>query len=230
MSFKNYIAILLFCVSTTLYSQNNSTLFFEPEVEINYKVSQNYSHSFGVEHRTIFYQDSEFEYQTQHLEFAHTSAFALQNNQSVALGIQYRFKNNFNVAQENEFRLQQAYHWENKISPFVLEQKLKMEQRFYTSVTKHRMRYQLGVSIPLQSGSFPDGFTKNENYIALEIESLFEISKTQKPEYEQRLSGVFGWQLRPRTNLEIGLEYRLADYTQHLKHELFFVTGIDIAI
>jgi hypothetical protein len=65
-------------------------------------------------------------------------------------------------------------------------------------------------------------------YFKSDTETLFEIAHTQKPEFEQRLTAVYGFLLLPKTNLELGTQYRLANYTQELEHELFMVMSLEV--
>lgn len=203
-------------------AQQKYTMFFEPEINLEYNVSDNYAHSFGIENRNFIYRNSNFDYHIKHLEFAHTSTFLLNKNQDIGLGIQYRFEENFIDNEENEFRILQEYNWSN-LNPTTLNHRFRNEQRFFSSTTKYRFRYQIGLSIPLGNGDKKTSFKT-------EAETLFEVAKTQKPEYEQRFSTLLEWQFQPKTNLEFGLQYRLANYTQNLGHELFLVTSFNVSI
>ncbi|TYB76133.1 hypothetical protein ES676_06680 [Bizionia saleffrena] len=60
-----------------------------------------------------------------------------------------------------------------------------------------------------------------------ETESLLGWLKFEKPESEERLSGVFGWQLCSYIEA-IGLQYRLPNATQYLSHGFFLVTVVEI--
>ncbi|WP_431134146.1 DUF2490 domain-containing protein [Psychroserpens mesophilus] len=214
-----FFLILLYCGSLKGKAQESLTLFFEPEVEFNYNITSKYSHSFGIENRNYIYRMDDFQYQVKHLEFAHTSTYALNETQALSLGLQYRFEEHFIASEENEFRLLQAFEWASSSSQLNLKQELQTELRFFKSTTKYRLRYELGLKFPL---------SKTNNYIITETESLFEIAKTQKPELEQRLSLMHGWSFNPKTSLEIGLQYRLADYIQNSEHELFLVCSYEI--
>ena len=140
------------------------------------------------------------------------------------MGVQYRFEENFIDFEENEFRILQEYNWSNLNSTTTLDHRFRNEQRFYSSTTKYRFRYEIGLSIPLGNTD------KKNTSFKTEAETLFEIAKTQKPEYEQRFSTLLEWQFQPKTNLEFGLQYRLANYTQNLGHELFLVTSLNVIL
>lgn len=206
------------------FSQDKPTLFFEPEIELAYKVSSFYSQSYSIENRNFIYQNSKFEYIVKHLEFAHSSSFSIKENQNISIGIQYRFEENFIETEENEFRLIQSYNWQSNPSKLDINQSLRSEQRFYNSTTKYRLRYEFGLKL------FKGKLTHANSYLRMETESLFEISKTQKPELEQRLTSIYGLEFNKETSFEIGLQYRLANYTQNLGHEIFLITGLNLQL
>ncbi len=221
---RHFLLLYLILLSGKGLAQENLTLFFEPEINLNYKVASNYAHKFSVENRNFLYRDETYTYEVKHLEFAHTSTYSLSETKNISVGIQYRFEDSFEKTEENEFRFLQSFEWLANTDNFKIKQQVRNEQRFYTSTTKYRLRYELGIEFPLQNS------TSTETYLITETESLFEVAKTQKPEFEQRVTGLYKWQLNPNSSFEIGLQYRLADYTQNLTHELFLVTGIDIQL
>ena len=218
-----YMLISLF-VPTWSMAQGNFTGVFEPEVSFWYKVSPNYTHSFDIENRNYYYWNDHFNYQVKHLEFAHSSVFAINEKQSLELGLQYRFNENFIPSNENEFRLFQAFQWSNNYETFNISHQFQNEQRIYASTTKFRGRYELALTFPFKDNS------KSLQYFKSETEALFEVANTQKPEYEQRLSALLGWRFSKNLNFEIGLQYRLGDYTQDLSHELFLVLATEIGL
>lgn len=219
---RNTLLLVLFFVFSfqlvAQVAQDNFRLLFQPKLNFDYDVSARYSHEFGIENRNFVYKNSEIDYNVKHIEIAHTSKFKLNENQVIGLGIQYRFQDNFEGSNENELRLIQRFGWNSKKSNFELSQEFKNEQRFYASTTKYRGRYEIALKFPL--GNKPI-------YFLAETEALLELASSQKPEFEHRLSGIFGWELTNKTTFETGLQYRLSDYTQDLSHELFIVFGLD---
>ena len=199
-------------------AQEKFTSFFEPEIEINYNVTPTYSHSFGIENRNVFYEDSHLGYGVKQIDVSHFSEFKLKENQAIGLGIQYRFENTFDGNEENELRFMQQFEWENVKLSYTIKSRLRSEQRLYASTTKYRLRYELGLAFPLTTTT----------YLKTETETLFELANIQKPELEQRISAIYGFTIYTETDLEIGAQYRLADYTQDLGQQLFIVIGIAI--
>lgn len=202
------------------FSQNDFTIFFEPEFSIDYAVNERYSHSFSMENRNYIYKNHRFNFEGKQLEIAHFSIYEYNPGRSFGLGIQYRFKQTFNKTEEDELRLMQQYTWTHNYANFKLKNRLRNEQRFYPSKKKYRLRYEFGFTFYLNESS---------SYFKAETEILIAWSKLQKPEFEERISSVFGWQFQ-NYNLEVGLQYRLTDFTQQLGHELFLVTGLNISL
>ena len=62
------------------------------------------------------------------------------------------------------------------------------------------------------------------------METLITVTNTEKPEYEQRIGAGIGLVLSEYIKLELVTEYRLADFTQDLGHELFLVTGMKFTL
>lgn len=214
--------ILLFFFANSLWSQENFESFFEPEIEIGYQVTNAYSHSFSLENRNLIYKKDELQFQVKQIEFGHTSTFHLTTYFEIGLGMQYRFENIFDASEENEFRLLQEFIWRKEQPTTSFKYRLRNEQRFYASTTKYRIRHEIGFKFPFKS--------RNTNYLKLETEALLELANTQRPELEQRTGILLGNAIFHQTNLEMGLQYRLADYTQDLVHELFFVLGLEIEL
>lgn len=220
---KHLIMILIGCCSINiLWSQHNFKSFFEPEIELGYQVGNQYFHSFNIENRNIIYESSQIQYMVKQIDLGHTSTYLINEQTALGIGIQYRFEDTFDDSEENELRLSQEVEWSSDHENFSLKNRLRNEFRLYDSTTKYRWRYEIGFKLPI--------INSQSSYLKLETESLLELATTQKPELEQRLTSLYGWSLSPSTGIEMGLQYRLANYTQDLGHEVFFVVGFDFFI
>lgn len=218
-----YLALwFLLLVIFKSVAQENFISFFEPEIEINYTINEAYKHSFGIENRNFIYKNYDLRYSVKQIDVSHFSEFTIKENQFIGLGIQYRFEESFNKTEENELRFMQEWEWGNQLGNFNIKNRLRNEQRLYASTIKYRLRYELGLKFWL--------LASQETYLKTETETLFELAKTQKPELEQRVTVLYGFRLLPKTALELGAQYRLADYTQNLGYELFMVLGLEISL
>jgi hypothetical protein len=222
--YRRFLFLLTAFLSITVQAQQNFAGYFEPAVELSYQVSSKYSHSFGIENRTIIYRDNGAQYSVKQIDISHFSEYQIEATYALGLGLKYRWENLFDSEEENELRLQQQVVYKPERSIFKASHRLRTEQRLYASDSKHRFRYQLGYTIPLahQNPSQP--------YLKVATESLLEIAKTQKPELEQRFGVGFGWLLTPETSFKLGIEYQLADYIQDLNHELFLLAEFGIKL
>lgn len=219
----NSLWLLLLLFSIPAMGQTNYIGYFEPSLKISYPISSSYKHNFSIGNRNVVQEDNSIKYKTKYIEFSHLSEYEWASGYAAGIGVKYRLRNTFNGKKESELRFQEQFVYTYKDSGFQTTHRFRIEQRIYASLTKHRWRYQLGYKIPLNNQDFPP-------YIKAATESLLEIAKNQKPEFEQRLNVNFGWWINSKTSLQIGAEYQLADYVQDLYHELFFLAELGIKL
>jgi len=222
-----HLSILVFVmllVAKPTKAQDNFIGYFEPALEVSYDVNSKYSQSFAIENRNLIYRQRELEYQAKQIDLSHFSEFQWKPQWAVGLGLKYRFENTFDDTEENEFRLQEQLVYTPSESHLNISHQMRIEQRFYASETKHRFRYELSSTLPF------DRNNPKSHYFVGDTESLLELGKTQKPEFEQRLSTGFGFKLTEQTILELGTQYRLGNYTQNLNHELFLLAGLEVQL
>lgn len=217
------IMILFFATVVVSRGQEKFTGNYEPFIQLEYDLSENYSHEFTIEGRVHWYEKEEFKFQTKQIDLAHFSTYKLNKKNAVALGIQYRFEENFGGNDENEIRITEEYEFTNEGENIEWEHRMRAEQRFAGSTTSHRFRYKFEIKKAL--------FSKEEKtggmFLTGSLETLLTVAKDETPEYEQRIAAGTGWPLNNFTELEFGLEYRLDNFTQNLEHELLIVTGIN---
>ena len=107
---KNFFSIVLVVLGTTiLFGQNKFNGFYEPYIKLDYDVSKNFSQEFILEERTIWYDDESFKFDVKQIDLAHFSKLKLSDKNAVAVGIQYRFRENFDKNKENELRFTEEY-------------------------------------------------------------------------------------------------------------------------
>lgn len=201
----------------TTNAQDNLTGYWQPQFAINYDVSPLYSHNFSVINRNYLVKEGESKIKTRHLDMVHFSTVKVQNNQSIALGILYRFREAFEDS-ENELRLTQQFNLTSK--PYVVRfgHRIRSEQRITKSVTVHRFRYRFAVDFPLKGEKLDIG----EPYFVGTLENLLSVARNASPQYDTRLTGFVGWQMDQNLKLQFGLEYRLEEYTSGLPQNVFF--------
>jgi len=216
--------ILLVLLSAASQAQNEFTGYFEPAFELSHQVNTRYSYSFAIENQNIIYIEDRLDYTVKQIDLSHLSEYRWHPELTVGLGVQYRIEKIFDRHEENELRFQQQLIYTPKTSRFTTKHRVRMEQRLYASENKHRLRYQLGYTFPLHANN------AREPYLKIDTESLLEIAKTQKPEFEQRVGVGLGWLMGPKTTLQLGVEYQLEDFTQDLSHEVFLLAEVGITL
>jgi hypothetical protein len=200
-----------------LCSQDTFTAYLQPQVALNYKVVAGYSHNFSMTQRNYLYDTSELQLKTRQLDLAHFSNLKIRDNQSLAFGIQYRFRKNFEPDRNNELRLTQQYNSTSKPRIARFGHRVRSEQRITSTLTTHRFRYRFAIDFPLNGEKLDVG----ETYVVASTESLLSVAKGQGPAYDQRITGTIGWLLTEKTKLQFGLEYRAENYARRTEDVVF---------
>lgn len=221
-----FVSLLLLLISASVKGQENLTGYWQPHIAINYPVSGSYSHNFSIANRNYIFDNEEFTLKGRQLDVVHFSNLKVKDNQSIALGVQYRFRSNFEN-RENELRLTQQYNITNQ--PFAIRygHRFRTEQRITNSLTTHRFRYRFAVDFPLIGEKLDVG----EPYFVGSFENLLSVAKYNAPQYDARLSGQVGWQLNGGIKFQVGVEYRMEDYSAGVpQHILFLLTSAQISL
>lgn len=219
MSFIKWpIALFMLLFSCLLVAQENLTGYWQPQFSLDYNVTGTYSHNFSLVNRNYVFDEEQFLLKGRQLDLAHFSKLKTRDNQSFSLGIQYRFRNNFEN-KENELRLTQQYNFTNKPHTVRFGHRFRIEQRITKSLTTHRFRYRFALDFPLQGEKLDIG----EPYFIGSFENLLSVSKRNAPQYDSRLTVQLGWQVGPSLKLQAGLEYRLEDYSSIFPQNVLFL-------
>lgn len=217
--------MVLFLITGLLYSQENLTAYWQPAFAMNYKVTETYSHNVSLQNRNYIFDDEETQLSVRHFDLVHFSNLKLQDNQSIALGVLYRFRETFDGG-ANELRLTQQYNITSK--PFVVRygQRFRTEQRITSARTTHRFRYRFSIDFPLRGEKLDIG----EPYLVANAESLLSLAKEKRPQYDARLTLNIGWKLSDLIKFQIGTEYRTEDFSQNLEHVLFLLSTLNVSL
>ena len=219
MSCTERLSLLFFILCCFgIRAQDNLTAFFQPQAAVNYDISQTYSHNFSLTYRSFFVDGGVFEYRSRQLDLAHFSKFKIGGNQSIALGVQYRFRDIFDDG-ANELRFTQQYNTTSRPMVIRYGHRVRAEQRITRMRTVHRFRYRFALDFPLQGEKLDVG----EAYFVGSFENLLSVTRSRSSQYDTRLSGQIGWQLDKSFKLQMGVEYRLEDFTSTLPQNVVFL-------
>ncbi|WP_276168237.1 DUF2490 domain-containing protein [Zobellia alginiliquefaciens] len=222
MSFIRALVFVCICfLGNPGFCQDNFTGYFEPDISLNYKVTTNYSHNFKIAQRAYMYEDN-FAYSVRQLDVSHFSSLKIGFEQSLAVGIQYRFRDSFDNNGENELRITEQHKFSHAYEIIRLGGRFRAEQRISPSSTIHRFRYQVSIDLPLKGKQVDIG----EPYFSAATEALLSVAKSSTPEYDQRLSTHVGWLLNRETRLETGAQYRAEDYTNGVENSIFLLASL----
>lgn len=212
------LLLLLLFSQCIIQGQENLTGFWQPQMGLGYQLSEEYAHNFSVASRFFVVEEGQANFSNRQIDLAHFSNYKIRENQSLALGIQYRFRENFDGG-ANELRLTQQYNQRSR--PFIIRfgHRLRSEQRITKVRTTHRFRYRFALDFPLQGEKLDVG----EAYLVAAAEPLLSIARGRKPEYDGRISAQIGWQLQKDLKIQFGTEYRMEDFTHALPEHVFFI-------
>ncbi|NHF58704.1 DUF2490 domain-containing protein [Flavobacteriaceae bacterium TP-CH-4] len=206
-------------VVSSLMAQNNYTGYIEPDISVNYEAATNYDHNFKISTRTYFYDEGAYGLRSRQIDLVHFSKLKIRVNQSLAIGLQYRFRELFENDRENELRLTQQYNGTSKPSVIRFGHRVRSEQRIQSSITIHRFRYRFALDFPLRGEQLDIG----EPYLIGSTETLLSVAKSNRPQYDHRFTVSLGALLSKETRIQAGMEYRFEDYIGGSTQEVFFI-------
>lgn len=210
--------LTVFLCIQIIYAQENLTGYWQPQVAINYKVVPYCTHNFSMANRNYVVDNGDVQLSVRQLDLVHFSNLRLQDNKSIALGIQYRFRNAFDESGD-ELRFTQQYNFTKKPMAVRYGHRFRTEQRLTKSPTIHRFRYRYALDFPLTGETLNVG----EPYFVGSLENLLSVSKSASPGYDVRLTGQIGWQLHSGLKLQVGMEYRLEDFSSQIPQNVIFL-------
>lgn len=224
---KNCVIFIFFwTLLQYVQGQDNWTGYWQPQLALNYKVTGNYAQNASLAKRTYIYRESASAFEIRQLDFVHFSKLKLRDNQSLGLGLQYRFRENFERDKENELRITQQYNITHKARILRIGHRFRTEQRITTLSTIHRLRYRLAVDLPLQGVELDIG----ESYLVISTEALLSVGKAMGPEYDQRITAQLGWLLSKKTKFQLGAEYRAENYNAETENVAFLITNLVLSL
>lgn len=210
--------ILISWTHDGLKAQENFTGYLQPSVALSYKLSPRISQNAALNLRNFYYRDEAYDLQTRQLDAVLFTQYALSGNQTLSLGIQYRFRNPFEPEAGNELRLTQQFNTTLKPAVLRFGHRFRAEQRIREAGTIHRFRYRLAVDGPLQGENTDVG----EAYWIGSAESLLSAARGNRPEYDLRLTGWIGWRVTVNSKVQAGPEIRWENFQGETEKVLFW--------
>ena len=222
---RGVVALLIGCFFS-LQGQENFTGFMQTSANLDYKVKPLYVHNNGIELRNYYYNNDQTNFEIQQIDLSHFSELKLLDNQSIALGVQYRFRKLCKNSSDDELRITEQYNLTKRGYNFRHGHRFRWEQRIKSKDVTHRFRYRYAIDIPLKGTQLD----YRELYIALATESLLTTATQIKPEFDQRLYIDFGWIRSKYINFEIGLEYRAEDLYNKIGNVLILNSSVNFSL
>mgnify|MGYP001045528687 CR=1 FL=1 len=214
--FWAFILVMPWC-----FAQHNFETFGETGLVFNKKFSNSFKMNYALRTRYFLYKEQDFFLENRQIDLVTFSTFNLNYNKSLSLGVQYRFRENFDGA-SNELRLTQQYNFIKKNLFWRFGHRFRLEQRIFTNNAIFRQRYRFTVDRPLNGEQLDVG----EAYIILSMEGLLSLTTLSAPEIDHRTTTQLGFQLTERTKIQLGFEYRFEKFNINTEEKLFILTGL----
>ena len=221
---KGVLLLAIFLVSSAI-AQENWDGVLQPQFIIRNKVTGTYNQLWRLSNRFVGVAE-EMDFSLQFIEIMHFSTLAVGDKQRLGLGIQYRFRENFDDTGQNEFRLTEQFIWKLPQESGSLAHRLRAEQRFFPDFTLHRFRYRISRDVPLQGQEL----NLKETFLVGQLEPVFTLANMRSPRYDQRFTMGLGWLIGKKTVWLNSLEYRLENYTHRTKHRVFLISALNISL
>ena len=213
-------------VGPLVWGQGEFTGYLEPAINLNYSLGKGFSQNVSAGHRMYYSRNGAAELRVRQVDLALFTSVAFLGNQSVGLGIQYRFRKPFEPDRTNEIRLTQQYNRTFRPRVIRIGHRLRSEQRIFPDQTVHRFRYRLAFDGPLQGERTDVG----EWYWVGTLEQLLSVSRSQSAEWDVRAGAELGYLAADGVRTELGTEYRREDFTHTGGHELFFTMTLVLSL
>ena len=222
---KRFLFTVVVFYSTLCLSQDNFESLGETAFAVNHNINDSYRINFAARTRYFLYRNNDINVKNRQIDFVHFSTLKLDYNHSVSLGIQYRFRENFDE-ESNELRLTQQFNYLKQNLALRFGHRFRFEQRILEDLTILRSRYRFALDFPLNGEQLDVG----EGYLVTSMEALLSQSSRIKSELDHRTTAQIGWLVTENLKLQVGLEYRFEAFNIETEELLFVLTSAVLKI
>ncbi|MDA3865339.1 MAG: DUF2490 domain-containing protein [Salinivirgaceae bacterium] len=201
-----------------VHAQKIDSYIWEPKLSVSKKLSSKYTLQGGLKIR----QDLEFNKNTTIIERVEPNANItrkLFNNAKAGAGYVFIGDDLFRPQVENEHRILQYYSFSFKFEKFRLSNRIRNEQRMSADSYKNRLRYRLGVDLPLNG----EKLNSREAYFAASNEVLSNFNAHYQ-KFENRFSVGVGWKIQQNKKIQIQLQHRISSISTQNESQAIYLT------
>jgi hypothetical protein len=221
ISFSRLLFLIFTGISYIATSQS-STLIYESEADLNWKLGKGWSINTGTGSRHLIEDDLNF----RQLEVSQNTSYQVGFYAKISLGTTYRWRNNFNQSRKDEVLLTGQYAYSKKLTKLKVAHRFQSQLRLRSELSINRNRYRFSLEWPL-SGRV---INTKELFLIGSTEALWSISKKIKPELGQRFSIEIGYQMSKTIQLITGTQLRFDNYNLGVSQSIFFNSGIVMSL
>jgi hypothetical protein len=206
------------------FGQNNTTTLWESKFNLNGAFSDKLSFNTGIEYRSVIstnFIDEPIILDSQHIQIGANLGYKVGFYGNIGGGVMYRVNKLDSNSKLGELRLTQQYSVANRFYSLRIVHRLKTDQRIFRITTLYRFRYRISADFPLSGLKLDPG----EFYMVASTESILNVFRRIKPEWDQRFVVGVGNQINKRIKLQLDTEYRLEAYNIATEKRLFLATN-----
>ena len=224
-------SLLLFCLlmGGALALAQSKPFVWQPEVDVNYQYNPDWNFNLGMSYRSVVdlsLGDFQGEINSNHIQWDVMANYRTGFISHLGIGSMYRINQIAGSNVRNEFRLTEAYSVDISLGRLNLGNRFQADQRFRFDFNIFRFRYQLSLDFPWNGDRVDPG----EFYSIFSTESLFSTSSAFGPLWDQRFTGVVGYELSESWKLQMTFEFRAEGYNVGLIQRYFLYTRVVYSI
>jgi hypothetical protein len=147
----------------------------------------------------------------------------------IFVGLGYSYGNTWNYVEDNEDKERTTEHrliiqagLNHKISRTKIQHRYRFEQRWFESGNRHRFRYRLQATIPINGKEFVKG-----TFFINVYDEIFINSKPELAFDQNRLYLAGGYQFNKTLNLQIGYLYQSRSTANFNRLQFFLTQKLD---
>lgn len=210
-----YLTCFFLVITLNIFSQSDIEFGFLPKFNVSKKLATKLKWASGLEAREQIYDDDNFVFKHNLLDFSNAISFKTNLNKSATIGYIVRI-----IESKTFHRFFQHYNFIQKLNNLKLGHRFAFEQHFSNTTSSfYRFRYRITAQKPLNG----EKIDIKEFYLKLGNEYVWNITSEN---IELRFSLYLGYRINENNKLEIGLEHRTNNLLVKLnKHRFWFRTS-----
>jgi hypothetical protein len=208
-----HLFLVIFLFSVLIVNAQSFTAGFLPDINLSYKVGEDYKIIHKIESRYPSFndEDNKFKINFERLDFQNFVERKVALFSKLAVGYQFRINN----SESSEHRFIQQFSWTDNLFNYRIGHRFRTDQTYSQSFSpEFRFRYRAEFQLPLQGRELDQG----EFYLSISDEALSSIQSSDW-DFDNRVVVKLGLYKNDNNKVESGFDWRaegfLFDTTEH---------------